>query len=70
MRFPSLSDDYSSDLADCELYFKPDDQNEANDVSDRCSAVVEAGWNVVQRIASVEDSAERIEIEKLLSEPP
>ena len=43
-RFPQLSDHMEQDLAAAELYVKPDDLTEVNDVSDRCAAVTEAAW--------------------------
>ena len=42
-RFSQLTDDREQDLGRAELYLQPDDQNEVNDVSDRCENVVDAG---------------------------
>ena len=43
-----LSESVEQDMQAAELYLQPDDQNEVNDVSDRCEAVVVAGRDFVR----------------------
>ncbi len=52
-----------------ELYLKPDDQNEVNDVADRCGAVVEAGRQFLSQLAEGSTTRGNEVIPKILLEP-
>ena len=58
VKFKRLTDDRESDLRAAELYLQPDDQNEVNDVSDRCVDVVDAGRRLLLQLESDEIIAE------------
>lgn len=64
VRFPDVE---TSNRAGAQLFFKPDDQNEVNDVSDRCEQVVTAAWELVQRWIERPDS--ELELPDLLMQP-
>lgn len=55
IKFNQLSNDREQDLKTAELYLKPDDQNEVNDVSDRCEPVVDAGREFLLAAETSED---------------
>lgn len=52
-----------------ELYLKPDDQNEANDVGDRCRDVIEAACYLAEQIVAGSNTNE-IELDPILSTAP
>ena len=52
--------------ADVELFLKPDDQNEVNNVSDRCSHVVEAGRPFFEQLTQNQTA----DVPETLLEPP
>lgn len=68
MLFPSSISEESPEKT--ELYLKPDDQSEVNDVADRCRNVVETGWTFSQACFKGPDSVASHELPELLSERP
>lgn len=64
LRFPESVADVA---AKAELYLKPDDQNEVNDVASRCGQVVEAGREFALQLRR--NNAENIELPDILMEP-
>ncbi len=50
LKFSQLTENRDEDIELSELYLKPDDQNEVNDVSDRCEGVVDAGRNFLREL--------------------
>jgi len=64
-RFPDITLTDSEIIS--ELYLKPDDQNEVNDVSGRCADVTRAGWEFVQ--SWLENPTCTVEVPELLLAP-
>lgn len=63
--------DCNSEDSVAELYLRPDDQNEVNDVSDRCADVVEAGRAFLRDVTSAsEEDRTSIELPEILRDAP
>ena len=52
MTFPRLDSQFESASEGAELYLKPDDQNEVNNVADRCPDVLRAGFELLLEFRS------------------
>ena len=66
VKFSQLTENRDEDIELSELYLKPDDQNEVNDVSDRCEGVVEAGRTFLRELLRSEVPPE---VPEVLLEP-
>ena len=64
-------EDFGGEKEAVELYLKPDDQNEVNDVSDRCEEIVEAGRQFLKELNSASSAEEKskLELPEILLEP-
>ncbi len=68
-RFGQWTDDMEEDLAASQLFVKPDDQAEVNDVSNRCADVTEAAWLFLQECVSKATEYDRLRVPDVLHEP-
>ena len=68
-RFPQLSGDGENDLDQAELFLKPDDQWEVNDVSARCPEVAEAAWQFTRTCLANPTTHDRIRVPDILQQP-
>ena len=68
-RFGQWTDDMEEDLAASQLFVKPDDQAEVNDVSSRCANVTEAAWLFLQQCVSKATEYDRLQVPDVLREP-
>lgn len=63
--------DFESERGSAELYLRPDDQNEVNDVADRCADVVEAGRDFLRELmGATEENRAAIELPDILRDSP
>jgi hypothetical protein len=69
-RFPRTTDDLDADLAASQLFLKPDDQAEVNDVSNRCPQVAEAAWQLLRTCLANPAEGDRLLVPDILREPP
>lgn len=68
LRWRRITDDPELDREHAELYLKPDDRNEVNDVSGRCAAVIAAG-DVFLREWLQSENKESLDVPEILLEP-